>query len=333
MIFGRIGTLIKKIKEAFGECFKDIDEQIDKTVENISGIRDDLGKVSDKLDKVNGGLQGEFDTFKTAIYSRFDTADGKLTELNANIGKFISEQAVEIENLRAEVAEVDVLRKTIDDKDNQISELDATLKSKENHYRNLEKELQDMDSKLTAAQDELKSESQKSDTIKAELQTWKDAVACYEPVRDAMRNCDTFRNFLEARNLTDNSDIGLLAFAQEIGKAIYFLSDVHETAVKIKKAQGDKAELMTKEELAVYVALNKCYRRLMNIDFDVFVTPGEKKSVSDNFDKIPFNKDDAEVLLKPNSRSLLFVKGIYVPLLLNEKGSMYRKAQVEASNI
>ena len=89
---------------------------------------------------------------------------------------------------------------------------------------------------------------------------------------------------------------------------------------------------MSKEELAVYEALNKCYRRIWNINFDVFVTPGERKPIGEEIYKIFFSKDDAIVLRDPRNRSMKYTKGIYVPLLLNREEKMYKQAYVEAVN-
>ena len=357
MVFGSIGTLIDKIKELVVEYLDGIAHQFNDTVNDI---RDDIGKVSEKLDEVKAavnannvggeiqnlkqgvtdiksgisdGVQSEINAVNSTLTSRFDTVDNQLATLTANVDKLVGDQATEIEKLRAEAAKVEILDKTVAEKENRINELNTELTSAKEKYSRLSEELQAMDGKVTAAQDALKVERQIFAADKDALQKWRDAVINYAPVRDAMIRCSTFKEFLEKRNLTDGTEIGLFAFVQELGKTMDFLRDVHQTVLDAKKSQLPNATVMTAEELAVYAALNECYRHIWNIDFDVFVTPGERKSISGDFYKCPFNKDDAIVLKDPRQRSLKLVKGIYVPLLLNREGKMYKQSYVEASNI
>lgn len=371
MVFGTIGTLIDKIKELVVEYLNGIAHQFNDTIDDIRGDIDKVSKKLDEVKSAVGandiggeiqtlkdgveniksgisdGVQGEItavnntltsrfdavDNSLVTVNNRFDTVDIQLATLTANVNKLVGEQIAEMESLRAEAAKVEILGNTVAEKDKQINELNANLTIAQDKYSNLSKELQDMDGKVTAAQDELNAERQSFAADKDALQKWRDAVADYAPVRDAMKNCNTFKDFLEKRNLTDETEIGLFAFVQELGKTTDFLRDIHQTAVDAKKTQLPNAVVMTAEELAVYEALNKCYRRIWNIDFDVFVTPGERKPIGDDFYKIPFNKDDSIVLKDPRQRSLKFVKGIYVPLLLTREGKMYKQSYVEASNI
>ena len=354
MVFGTIGTLIDKIKELVVEYLNGIAGQVNDT---IAAIRGDIEKVSGKLDEVkeavsvnnvggeiqalkqgvsniesgiNDGVQVEIGSVKSTLDNRFNAVDGKLTTLTDKFDELFNKQNDELKTLRAEAAQVENLRVTVSDKDKQLNNLNAELTSLKEKSAGLSRELTEMDGKLTAAQDELNAERQSSGAAKEALRVWREAVGAYAPVRDAMKNCPTFGQLLTERGLTDETDIGLFAFVQELGKTIDFLNDIHQTALAAKKSQ---AVLMTDEELAVYKALNNCYRNIWNIDFNVFVTPGERKPIGDDFYKIPFNKDDAVVLKDPRNRSMRFVKGIYVPLLLNREGNLYKQAYVEAVNV
>ena len=347
MVFGSIGTLIDRIKELVVEYLNGIANQFNNTVEAIRG---DIDGVSEKLNEVknavkennvsgeimelkqsvaqiesgiNDGVQTEIGSVKETL----NTVDDKLTTLTENFNKLLDEQANELENMRTKAAKVDNLEKTLANKEEQINDLNVKIQSLKEKSDDLSNELNEMDVKLTKAQDELKSSSAAKDALKM----WRDAVADYAPVRDAMRKCDTFGKLLEERGLNDETDMGLFAFVQELGKTIDFLRDVHQTALDAKKAQTAPA-LMSKEELAVYEALNKCYRRIWNINFDVFVTPGERKPIGEEIYKIFFSKDDAIVLRDPRNRSMKYTKGIYVPLLLNREEKMYKQAYVEAVN-
>lgn len=355
MVFGTIGTLIDKIKDLVVDYFNGITKQFNDTIDEIRG---DIKGVSEKIDGVqaavdannvsdeiqalkqnvanielgiNDGVQSEIGAVKNTLDNRFDAVDGKLATLTENFNRLFNEQETEMNRLRADAAQVENLRTTLAEKEHDFNELNAEFKSLQEKYGNLSNEFTDMDGKFTAAQDELKIERQNSSAAQNALQMWRDAVADYAPVRDAMKNCDTFGKLLEERGLNDETDVGLFAFVQELGKTIDFLRDVHQMALDAKKSQAVPA-LMTADELAVYEALNKCYRRIWNIDFDVFVTPGERKPVGDIFYKIPFNKDDAIVLKDLRNKSLKLVKGIYVPLLLNREGKMYKQAYVDAVN-
>ncbi len=355
MIFGSIGTLIDKIKELVVEYLNGIAGQFNETIDLI---RKDIETVSSKLDDVksvveknnlngeisklnegigkiewgiNDGVQGELGSVKETVENRFNVVDENLRFLAANVSQLVGERATELESLRSQAAQVEVLRQALTEKENAIHELEVKFNSLKEKSDSMASELEQMDGKLTGAQDKLKVEVENSAATKESLQMWRDAVADYVPVRDAMRNCDTFKKLLEERGLNDETDKGLFAFVQELGKTIDFLRDVYNTALVAKKMQPNPA-VMTSEERAVYEALNKCYRRIWNIDFDVFATPGERKSIGSDFYKIPFNKDDAVVLKDVRNKSLKFVKEIYVPLLLSREGRMYKQAYVEAVN-
>ena len=355
MVFGSIGTLIDKIKDLVVDYLNGIAKQVNETIDMIRG---DIEKVSGKLDEVkeavsanniggdiqtlkqdvtdiksgiNDGVQVEIGAVKDTLANRFNAVDAKLSTLNDNFNELFGERNAELERLRGEAAQVENLRTTVADKNEELGKLQGVLQSLKEKSDELSKELTEMDGKLTAAQDELNAERNSSAADKEALKMWREAVACYAPVRDAMKNCALFGKLLVERGLNDDTDKGLFAFVQELGKTIDFLRDVHQTALDDKKAQSVPA-LMSKEELAVYEALNSCYRRIWNIDFDVFVTPGERKPVGVEIYKIPFNKDDAIVLKDPRNRSMKYVKGLYVPLLLNRECKMNKQAYVEAVN-
>ena len=317
---GEIGA----VKETLGNRFDAADEKLMTVGDRISELKQGVERIESGI---SDGVQGEIGTVKETLGNRFDAVDEKLTTLTTNFNKLFDEQAAELERLRAEAAQVEVLKTQAADKDKEISNLSADLNFSKEKSDGLSKELESVAGKLIEAQKELETERQDSAAAKEALKVWREAVADYVPVRDALKNCSVFGKLLEECGLTDETDIGLFAFVQELGKTMDFLSYIHAAALDAKKSQP---QLMSKEELAVYEALNRCYRCIWKIDFDVFVTPGERKPIGDAFYKIPFSKDDAVVLKDPRNRSMKFVKGIYVPLLLNREGKMYKQAYVEA---
>lgn len=350
MIFGSIGTLIDQIKklvvnylDGIAKQFNDAFDSIHNDISDVSNKLDDVksavdasnigGDIQDLKQKIaqiesgiSEGIQGELSTVNQTLDKRFNSLDSQLNTVAEKVEQLVGEKTRELENLRGEAAQASVLRSTLTEINKQISELETNLAESQK----LQKDLRD---KADIAQTELKTERQTSAATKAALQVWRDSVACYVPVRDAMNNCEVFQKFLEGRGLLGDSDEVLFAFVQELGKTIDFLRDVHQAALDARKAQGNNPAIMSKEEIAVYESLNSCYRRIWNIDFDVFVTPGERKSLKEDFYKPSFNKDDAVVLKDPRNRSLRFVKDIYVPLLLNREKRMYKQAYVEASNL
>lgn len=249
-------SFLKKI----GSWFLDIDNQLDEAVKNILDTR--FNNISEKLDavqttvnsnnqcvkkiesEISNDIQNKVGSLKDEISNRFGTVDSGLKDLQEKVDKLTDEQAVKIEDLSKEIykvkealndkiAEVKKLKTNVADKDKQIEEFEDKLKSIEITSSQKEGEL---NKKLTKAQEALEAECKKSADAENALQSWRDAVACYKKVRDAMKNCETFQNVLKDRNLTDDSEIGLLAFVQELGKTMDFLKYIHDTARDAKKS-------------------------------------------------------------------------------------------------
>ena len=89
---------------------------------------------------------------------------------------------------------------------------------------------------------------------------------------------------------------------------------------------------MTKEEANVYDKLNDCYKKIWNIDFDIFVMPGGK-SVNEEFTKIAFNKSEAIYMKNPKDKSSKYTQEVYVPILKAQNGNIHTLAQVKAGNM
>ncbi len=335
-----IGGDIRDLKQKTEQIESGISEGIQGEISNVNQT---LGERFNSMDNQFESMGGRFSSVDSQFESmdgRFNSVDSQLQTVAEKVEQLVGDRARELEKLRDEAAQANVLRSTLTEKENQftelnkqISELETNLAESQKAQNDLSDEVAAKQADVDAAKAELETERQNSAATKAALQVWRDSVAYYAPVRDAMNKCEVFQKFLEGRGLLGDSDEVLFAFVQELGKTIDFLRDVHQAALDARKAQGNNPAIMSKEEIAVYESLNSCYRRIWNIDFDVFVTPGERKSLGEGFYKIQFSKDDAVVLKDPRNRSLRFVKDIYVPLLLNREKRMYKQAYVEASNL
>ncbi len=360
-----LGELIDRLKapleEYFGEKVNAVNKKHGEIVERLDGLKN----VGDKVENIPSSLEKNFGDVHTNINRTFvktdeihkkigENLDGKISAIPATLdekfntveknilGKVneileIYHEKVSILEKKAETVpglelQIKNLDETVKNQAGKISALEGEKNSLENEKSSLKNSLFEKENALETAQGNLRTAEEKFSVAEKSLQVWENAVEIYRPVRVALNNCETFKNFVEGRGLNDDSDAGLFIFVQELGKTIDFIRDIHQTASDVKKAQGAAPKLMTAEEMAVYEALNKCYRNIWRIDFDVFTTPGSRKNIS-AFEKTDFNKDEAIFLKDMRNKSLKYTQGIYVPMLLTREGKMYKQAYVEAGNM
>ena len=157
------------------------------------------------------------------------------------------------------------------------------------------------------------------DSIKNELTS---SANIYEPVRNAITKCATFRPIVEKYGLDDMSDTGLIVYAQAIGTTETFAGEIYSTAVENKK---QTKEYMTYDEAEVYDALNKVY------GYKVFALPGGQ-NITENFNRTKFDPSTSIYLHTPKDKGLPYTTGIYVPILMNRDGRVSQKAYVDAAN-
>lgn len=332
--------------EGFQDVCKKIDNVHDSLDEKFNGVHENINRTFTKTDEIHrkigeipAALEEKFQNCGRKIESGFSEVDGKfsaveknISALSADVGKILKIYEDEILSLKKSAEVVPGLKLQIETQQKEISTLTADLNNAQNEKNSLEKSLYEKENELKTAQENFQRAQEESADAKKSLQTWEEAAEIYKPVRTALNNCETFQKFVEERGLNDNSDAGLFIFVQELGKTIDFVNDIYQVAVDLKKNQGNNAQPMTAEETAVYDALNKAYRKIWNIDFDIFTTPGNRKNISEPFEKTAFS-NEAINLKDPRNKSLKYTTKIYVPMLLSREGRMYKQAFVEAGNL
>ena len=332
--------------EGFQDVGKKIDNVPDSLDEKFNGVHENINRTFTKTDEIHrkigeipAALEEKFQNCGRKIESGFSEVDGKfsaveknISALSADVGKILKIYEDEILSLKKSAEVVPGLKLQIETQQKEISTLTADLNTAQNEKNSLAKELGEKENELKIALENFQRAQEESADAKKSLQTWEEAAEIYKPVRTALNNCETFQKFVEERGLNDNSDAGLFLFVQELGKTIDFVNDIYQVAVELKKNQGNNAQPMTAEETAVYDALNKAYRKIWNIDFDIFTTPGNRKNISEPFEKTAFS-NEAINLKDPRNKSLKYTTKIYVPMLLSREGRMYKPAFVEAGNL
>lgn len=362
---GKVDEVNKIVDEIRGDI-KIVSDEIDETTGAVNdirgeiaqiksglndGVQGELGEIKEsldnKFDNLKAELEGKFNGLHSGLEGKFGDVDNRFSEINNKVEEILKIYHDELNQLREEVKEIPVLKIKIDDTQSALTQAQQTIESQNSEIgrltdglnganeriSELETNLKTETDNLEKTRDDLEVEKRSSADTKDELQAWKDAVKIYAPVRDAIKNCETFNRILDERGLNDDSELGLFAFVQELGKTIDFVRDIHKTALDAKKRQGNQPQLMTPEEIAVYSALNKCYRAIWNIDFDIFTSPGSRKPIDDPFEKFPFNKDEAIFFKDFRNKTLKYTQGIYIPMLLTRERKMYMQAYVDAGNL
>ena len=338
--FKSVNSEISSVSETLGGKIVELERKVtgipSSLEQKFSGINDRINALEGKVSSIPENLSGKFDSVET----RIGGLEGKVAGVSQNIS-VVNDNIIKLggvvdkilriqQEVQAKLAETEEQLSDKQDKINRLTGEVSEAKAKiDSLNKQIDEKIKDADS-LRLSRDTAYSER---DSAKKSLSVWKDAVEIYVPVREALRNCETFRNLLEQRGLTDDSEIGLFTFVQELGKTMDFLGQIHTVAVDAKKQQGANPQLMTYNEAEVYRALNRCYRKIWNVDFDVFTTPGSRKSLDAPFEKTEFNKDEAFYMKDMRNKSLRYTINLYVPLLLNREGKPSKMAYVDASNL
>ena len=151
----------------------------------------------------------------------------------------------------------------------------------------------------------------------------------YSPILSALKNCEMFSSILQTHKIEGSEPEQLFALATAIGKTIDFAKEIQTCALKAKLAN---AEPMTAREIAVYSALNTCYREVWEVDFDAFTLPG-KRPIEEEFKRTNFDKNEVLNMKNPNDKQSKYTQAVYVPMLFARNGNLYAKAQVKAGNM
>ncbi|MBQ9441890.1 MAG: hypothetical protein IJU55_02640 [Selenomonadaceae bacterium] len=330
--FQDVGKKIDNIPDSLDEKFNGVHENINRTFTKTDEIHRKIGEIPAALEEKFQNCGRKIESGFSEVDGKFSAVEKNISALSADVGKILKIYEDEILSLKKSAEVVPGLKLQIETQQKEISTLTADLNTAQNEKNSLAKELGEKENELKIALENFQRAQEESADAKKSLQTWEEAAEIYKPVRTALNNCETFQKFVEERGLNDNSDAGLFLFVQELGKTIDFVNDIYQVAVELKKNQGNNAQPMTAEETAVYDALNKAYRKIWNIDFDIFTTPGNRKNISEPFEKTAFS-NEAINLKDPRNKSLKYTTKIYVPMLLSREGRMYKPAFVEAGNL
>lgn len=267
-------------------------------------------------------LSGELNSKK----SELGETQTELSNLRTNSNAEISRLQNEIEKLSGELdnkkSELERTQQELSEKNSKLNDTQSELSTARNH-------LDSLNSKLNSTEAELQNALTTSQETAKKLGAWKNSADIYSPVRDAILKCPTFSSIVEKYGLNDTSETGLLIYAQAMGKINEdFVFEIWTAAVESKKRSR---EFMTPEESEVYSALNKVYRQIWNIDFDIFTLPGGQ-SLAETFQPTNFDSNVSIYLAMPRNKDLPYTTGIYVPILMNRENKQAQKSYVEAGN-
>lgn len=326
------------------------------TIKNFSAdfetLKTDVAEIKD-FKNILQSLQGDIAEIKkfatdlqtlkndnAILKNNLDTANRNTAEILRLFNESIKQQQEQVTALTGEVEKIKAEKTQLEGK---ISMLENNLQSKETDLNKKTTELEQAQADLKKTKEDLTQAEKTAETLRTKLSgekltaeknskaldAWRNKTNIYAPIRDALKNCPTFAPIVEKYHLADDdSEVALFTFAQVLGFTESFSYEVYQIAVNHKK---NNQQLMTQDEIAVYAALNKAYRTIWSVDFDIFVTPAGK-SVTEPFVQENFDKKLAVNLKDPRNRDVSKINGIYVPMLRNKSGEYSQSAYVDAAN-
>lgn len=339
-----VGDLFDELKSSFVRFFNDKEQTVNEIRNDVSQIKAGTTAVQSELANLKNNLDERFNGVDGKIFTIEKNLDGKIDGVNNNVSSFgdrfnrldssVGEILAICRSERADlISQLSAAKDTVISQRDKINRPEGELKSANENLSSQTSALDYTRAELTRTQNELSRAQKNSADAQKSLQALTQVLEIYAPVRTAMKNCATFRSLLEERALSDDSQAGLFAFAQEIGKTTDFVSAVHKAALDERSRQNLNPPVMTCEEIAVYDALNRCCRQVWKIDFDIFTTPGSRASIVEPFEKTFFNRVEAVYFKDARNTGLKYTQGIYVPLLLNREGRVLRQAYAAAGNL
>ena len=299
--------------------------------EDINKLRNDLKKAQENIEEL-----------KEQAEQKINEAKKQFEELQEKSRQTLQEKDDKIRDLENQITETDRAKedfeKQIKTKIDKLEiDLDEEQKAKKQQEDDFNRQLDDLRStsnerisSLEQAKEQIENDKNAEiDNLNTQLSTWSNLIKIYKPVLDSMQNCETFNTLLQDNDINGKDEVALFNIAKAIGKNIEFAKEVHNCALKVKQTTN---ETMTRAEIEVYKALNECYRQIWKIDFDIFALPGGK-AVTEEFVKIPFDKNEVVYMKNPREKTNRFTQSVYVPLLKANNGNIHTLAQVQAGNM
>lgn len=209
---------------------------------------------------------------------------------------------------------------TVKEKSGEISQLKGELSAKK-------RDLEEIQGKNIEFETELNTLRPQAEELKA----WNEVAKPYRELQKSMLACEPAKMFLTEKGLDTVSAEGIFKLAVSIGCNHDFAKLFYEFMKKWKK---EHKKPISADEQQVYAGINQCCKIACDMDKELFQLP-DGRSVSDMFEKIPFDKNSMEDLTEPENRSLNFAQELYVPSLrslTSASGGLLGKSQVKAGN-
>lgn len=340
---GEVNLLNQQV-DAYESSLKELKDNILNLSESKDRIQESLNDANAKISANGNEIQKLNNDLKVSI-SQNNSDKETIHKLEVSLLK--SESSLEEKN--EIISEKNSSISSLEDKISGLEDTVANFKEKlkierdgreadrkkyEDEIANLRKEIEHINAENNLKISKLTTELEEVSSIKDQLNSRVNSIDSsfdgYKPLLSSLRNCPTFSSILSANGITGNDDVSDLSnLSRLVGNTINFADIIYSTALESKK--GSK-EYMTNEEAEVYAAVNKCYKKVCNIDYDLFVNPGEQ-CVTSPYEKVKFNKMEVDNMLDPRKNVLKFSKKIFVPMMKSLTGVLRAKGQVEASNI
>ena len=244
-----------------------------------------------------------------------------------------------MENVRGELQ---TKTSALDDKQRELENVRGELRTKTADFDAKQRELDSVRGELQTKTSALDDKQRELESIRGEVkkleaqaaqakesvQSVKNIFNAYEPVLAALKNCPLFSEYVNEHDLTAGDSKALFRLARTMGETSDFASEIHSIAVEAKK---NSKEPLTAAEGMVYKAISRCYAEIWNIDFDIFICPGEQ-STDAPYKTTNFNRSDMINLLDPRDKVSKYAQEVYVPLLRTKNRGLISQARVKAGN-
>ncbi len=348
----KIGEQIGNFNTATENFSNSIDgkiQELNRAAEKFSETVKNTGELQQTLEQFTAQknpLQEMFDTFAENVQTFKETTEHQNTveldklktdkqrlegELQTKTAALDAKQR-ELESVRGELqtktAALDAKQRELESIRGELQTKTAALDAKQRELESIRGELQTKTATLDAKQQELESIRGELQTKNTDLESVKNIFNAYEPVLAALKNCPLFSEYVNEHDLTKGDSKSLFRLARTMGETSDFASEIHSIAVEAKK---NSKEPLTAAEGTVYKAISRCYAKIWNIDFDIFICPGEQ-STDKPYTTTNFNRSDMINLLDPRDKVSKYAQEVYVPLLRTKNRGLISQARVKAGN-
>lgn len=319
---------VRTINEVKQQLFTKIDDASSHSRSEVAQLRGTLNNYNQQLATLQSTMEkqgAELASLSVKLAEKdrlLETKEGKITELETDLSD--ARNTLNTERAKNNALQEEWHREK-QDTATEIRTKDDTITSLKNEITHLENTLGEQKKKNEWLDSAFTTNKKVLEGVDSEL-------APYRELRASMLQSDTFRELAHEHGI-DNQDelLGLFACVRSLGESYDFLLEVYEWARK-KKEETMPFIPLGRDEKKVYAELNSCYRKLWNVDFDVFQQPGGQEVLED-FRTVPFDRDEAKSLENPRDTDKKYSQEVYVPLLMKRSGDRFRSALVKVGNV